>query len=257
MFKYLNRRIVALVALVLVLALMIFSRTTEMFSRDKEEAGANADGEVELILPPYIEGAVTRRAYDDLPDIDIDSWEYLLVNQAHNCGAYAPDVEQIEGTSSYFEVRAIDKLYALLDAAHKAGFDPHVYVGYRAYVIQADQYRAQVAQLVNKGYSQADAEREAAEISSEPGTSEHQTGLCIDLVDRYTESLTDYQMDPTFEAWLNDHVAEFGFIMRYPENKVSVTGRYEPWHIRYVGEEAAQFMTTHNLTLEEFVTLYH
>ena len=64
-------------------------------------------------------------------------------------------------------------------------------------------------------------------------------------------------MDPAFENWLNAHVAEYGFIMRYPENKVSVTGRYEPWHIRYVGEEAAKFMTEHGLVLEEFVTLYH
>ena len=251
MFKYLNRRIVALSLLIIVLALLIFSRTSELFSHE------TAAEDVDLILPPYIDGAVTRRAYEDLPDIDIDSWEYMLVNQAHNCGVYAPDVEQIEGTSSYFDIRAIDKLYAMLDAAKDAGFDPHVYVGYRAYVIQADQYRAQVAQLVQKGYSEADAEREAAELSAEPGTSEHQTGLCIDLVDRYTESLADYKMDPTFETWLNAHVAEYGFIMRYPENKVSVTGRFEPWHIRYVGEEAAQFMTAHDLALEEFVTLYH
>ena len=113
--------------------------------------------------------------------------------------------------------------------------------------------------VVNGKYKQtlADAEREAAELSAEPGASEHQTGLCIDLVDRYTESLTDFQMDPAFSAWLNEHVAEYGFIMRYPEDKISVTGRYEPWHIRYVGEEAAQFMTEHNLALEEFVTLYH
>ncbi|MBQ9044415.1 MAG: M15 family metallopeptidase [Oscillospiraceae bacterium] len=251
MFKYLNRRIVALTLLIVVLALLIFSRTTELFTRQ----GGSED--VDLILPPYVDGTVTRRSYEDLPDIDIDSWEYMLVNQAHNCGVYAPDVVQIEGTSSYFDLRAIDKLYALLDAARAAGFDPHVYVGYRAYVIQADQYREVVASLVEKGYSQADAEREAAETSSEPGTSEHQTGLCLDLLDRYTESLTDFQMDPAFEAWLNEHVVEYGFIMRYPEDKISVTGRYEPWHIRYVGEEAAQFMTAHNLALEEFVTLYH
>ena len=251
MFKYLNRRIVTLSLLIVVLALLIFSRTSEMITHKTVQE------DVEIILPPYINGEVTRRVYEDLPDIDIESWEYMLVNQAHNCGMYAPDVVPIEGTSSYFEGRAIDKLYALLDAAKAAGFDPHVYVGYRAYVIQADQYREQVAKLVNEGYSQADAEREAAEISSEPGTSEHQTGLCIDLVDRYTESLQNFKMNPAFEKWLNEHVAEYGFIMRYPENKISVTGRYEPWHIRYVGEEAAQFMTEHGLALEEFVTLYH
>ena len=251
MFKYLNRKITALSLLIVVLAMLIFSRTSEMFTRQ------TASEDVELILPPYVDGTVTRRAYDDLPDIDIDSWEYMLVNQAHNCGTYAPDVEQIKGTSSYFDIRAMDKLTALLDAARAAGFDPRVYVGYRAYVIQADQYREVVNSLIEKGYSEADAEREAAETSSEPGTSEHQTGLCLDLIDRYAETLVDYKMDPAFERWLNENVTQYGFIMRYPEDKISVTGRYEPWHIRYVGEEAAQFMEKYNLALEEFVTLYH
>ena len=105
MFKYLNRRIVILTVLILVLALLVFSRISEMITHK------TVSEEVDLILPPYVNGEVTRRNYEDLPDIDIESWEYMLVNQAHNCGTYAPDVVQIEGTSSYFEERAIDKLY--------------------------------------------------------------------------------------------------------------------------------------------------
>ena len=74
MFKYLNRRIVILAMLITVLALLVFSRTTELLSHE------TAAEDVDLILPPYIDGAVTRRAYDDLPDIDIESWQYMLVN---------------------------------------------------------------------------------------------------------------------------------------------------------------------------------
>ena len=63
-------------------------------------------------------------------------------------------------------------------------------------------------------------------------------------------------MDENFVSWLHDHCAEYGFVPRYPENKISITGRYEPWHVRYVGVTAANFMSQHDLCLEEFVALY-
>ena len=152
--------------------------------------------------------------------------------------------------------RAVDALIAMLNGAREAGFYPRVYVGYRSYINQASQYQSQVNKFVNDGYSRLDAEKAAAEISAAPGTSEHQTGLGADLVDRYTESLSGFTLDPNFEAWLNEHCVEYGFIMRYPENKISITGRYEPWHVRYVGQIAANFMKVHDLCLEEFVMLY-
>lgn len=56
--------------------------------------------------------------------------------------------------------------------------------------------------------------------------------------------------------WFMEHCSEYGFILRYPKEKVDVTGiNYEPWHFRYVGQEAARFMSEHNLTLEEFYLL--
>ena len=59
-----------------------------------------------------------------------------------------------------------------------------------------------------------------------------------------------------FLSWLADNCADYGFVIRYPSDKVSITGRNEPWHVRYVGETAAKFMTEHNLCLEEFAALY-
>ena len=59
-----------------------------------------------------------------------------------------------------------------------------------------------------------------------------------------------------FLTWLADNCADYGFVIRYPSDKVSITGRNEPWHVRYVGETAAKFMTEHNLCLEEFAALY-
>ena len=248
--KTISQSIVLLLVLA-VLAVIVLSRFNEV-QRTVSKQTAN----VELILPPHIDGTVEKQVYADLPDIDITSWEYLLCNPAHNIGQYAPDVAQIESSTSYFDVRAMDALLSLLQGARDAGFAPRVYVGYRSYITQSSQYNSVVADYERQGYSTLDAEKAAAEVSAAPGTSEHQTGLALDLLDRYTETLSGYEMDPNFEAWLNEHCAEYGFIMRYPENKISVTGRYEPWHIRYVGTTVANFMQLHDLCLEEFVTLY-
>lgn len=95
-------------------------------------------------------------------------------------------------------------------------------------------------------------------ISAEtPGSGEYATGLAFDVTAHDVETL-----EPSFVStlgtnqWLMEHCTEYGFIVRYPEGKEAVTGHaYEPWHFRYVGRDAANFLKTNNLTLEEFYTL--
>ena len=96
----------------------------------------------------------------------------------------------------------------------------------------------------------------AARVAAPPGTSDHQTGLGADIVDQYYSSLSVDTVNARFLSWLADNCADYGFVIRYPSDKVSITGRNEPWHVRYVGDAAARFMTEHNLCLEEFVALY-
>ena len=91
---------------------------------------------------------------------------------------------------------------------------------------------------------------EAARHVAKPGTSEHELGLAIDF-----NSVDEENFKNTAEAkWLAAHCAEYGFVIRYPEDKESVTGIiYEPWHVRYVGTENAKRMTELNMCLEEYV----
>ena len=99
---------------------------------------------------------------------------------------------------------------------------------------------------------------EAATIVLPPGTSEHQTGLCCDITDVYRspKNPDELSQTETFQ-WLNAHSEEYGFILRYPENKEEITDViYEPWHFRYVGEEAARYIKENDLCLEEFLALY-
>lgn len=95
-------------------------------------------------------------------------------------------------------------------------------------------------------------------ISAEtPGSGEYATGLAFDVTAHNVETLEAATVATLgTNQWLMQNCAQYGFIVRYPEGKDAVTGHsYEPWHFRYVGREAASFLASNNLTLEEFYTL--
>ena len=88
-----------------------------------------------------------------------------------------------------------------------------------------------------------------------PGTSEHQLGLALDLVDARHVKLDESQENTDAYKWLSKHCAEYGFIVRYPNGKTDITGIiYEPWHFRYVGVEAATYIMENGITLEEYLS---
>ena len=191
-----------------------------------------------------------------LPDIDITSWEYVLVNASNNIGDYAPQTENLEGQE--LDHRIIQAMKDFVAAARAEGLNVYLSSGYRDYNTQSYLYNRKISQ----GYSAEDAAR----IVAPPGTSEHQTGLACDITDRYYE-LKDSSLENTaLYQWMSQHCHEYGFIVRYPKDKSglttadaadSVTGIiYEPWHFRYVGVEAATYIMEIGLCLEEFVELY-
>ncbi|MBD8032976.1 M15 family metallopeptidase [Solibacillus merdavium] len=93
-------------------------------------------------------------------------------------------------------------------------------------------------------------EKHGADYALPSGYSEHQTGLSLDI------GSTAGKMENVDEGkWLEEHAADFGFILRYPEDKVDVTGiNYEPWHFRYVGLPHSLIMKKQNFVLEEYIT---
>ena len=87
-----------------------------------------------------------------------------------------------------------------------------------------------------------------------PGTSEHATGLAVDIISGQYTGLDDKQGDTAEQEWLMAHCQEYGFILRYPEEKEHITGViYEPWHYRYVGKQAAEEIHDQNVCLEEYL----
>ena len=188
--------------------------------------------------------------YADKPDIDIKDWKYVLANQTHLLGSdFVPDVTQLEN-GHYFDSRAVDALKAFIQGARDEGLSVYLTSSYRPYSTQ--EY------LFNKKVAEYGGDREtAARIVAIPGSSEHQTGLAADICDQYYQYMNESLADTALSKWMKAHCAEYGFILRFPEDKQEITGiMFEPWHFRYVGEEAAAYIMEKGLCLEEFVALY-
>lgn len=141
---------------------------------------------------------------------------------------------------------AAEALEKLFDEADKAGHELFAQSGYRSYERQEAIYAANVAE---------DGEEAANQYSARPGESEHQTGLVMDITSASVDFLLVQEFGDTPEGqWVAEHAHEFGFIVRYDQGKEDITGyQYEPWHLRYVGKEAATIIYEENLTLEEYV----
>jgi D-alanyl-D-alanine carboxypeptidase len=141
---------------------------------------------------------------------------------------------------------AAKPLREMFSAAKKDGIQLAGVSAYRS-------HKTQVA-LFNY-YVQRDGEKKALDYSARPGTSEHETGLAIDVSGINGKYAATQEFGKTPEAkWLAQHAQDFGFIVRYPEGKESVTGyEYEAWHLRYVGLPASHKMAAADQTLEEYL----
>lgn len=147
-----------------------------------------------------------------------------------------------------------DDLMAMLSACKEAGLRPVVRSSYRSQATQKRLYENKVSQWKGYGYSDAEARKKAATIVAVPGTSEHQMGWAVDIVDASYQVLNEKQAAMPAQMWLMEHSWEYGFILRYPTNKSEVTGIiYEPWHYRYVGREYAKAIFDSGLCLEEWL----
>ena len=128
---------------------------------------------------------------------------------------------------------------------------------YRSYERQESLHNGYIAKEMAKGLSFEEAEQEVLKYSARPGESEHQTGLCFDFITEKMNGILDERFEeyPAF-AWLKENAHLYGFILRYPEDKVDITGyQYEPWHFRFVGRDAAVEIYESGLCLEEYLDL--
>lgn len=201
--------------------------------------------------PDSPEGRAAAMGLPAPPDIDIDSWEFILANEYNSIGEYAPQgPETLEGQQ--LDERIIEPMKAMVADTRDQGLSVFLSSGYRSFADQRYLYNRKVAQYPPDG-----KDSNGRWIVLPPGTSEHQTGLACDITDVYHEFKDRSLEETAMYQYMSQHCHEFGFIVRYPADKEDVTGvMYEPWHFRYVGVEVATYITENGICLEEFVSLY-
>ena len=166
---------------------------------------------------------------------------------------YAPDL--VEAENGYQVDRScVESLLQMLRDCRAAGYDAQITSAYRDNDTQVYLYDRKVNYYLGLGYSLDNARKEAGTVVAFPGTSEHQLGLAVDLVDSSYWVLDEAQEYTPAQQWLMAHCWEYGFILRYPEGKSPYTGIiYEPWHYRYVGADVAKELHASGLCLEEYL----
>ena len=180
----------------------------------------------------------------------------ILVNEENDLDSdYVPeDLRQLnisfsfKGYSEKKEMKqeAADALEIMIKDSKSKGLNLVGVSAFRSFDAQNNIYNNSVKM---QGKAHAD------KYSAKPGMSEHQTGLSIDLSTPSIKNELVEKFDKTKEGiWLRDNCYKYGFIIRYPKGKEDITGyAYEPWHIRYVGQKAAQEIHDETLTLEEYL----
>lgn len=191
----------------------------------------------------------------DLLAGDSDGWCLALVNESHPLDtSYEPaQLTQIDSERSV-DSRIAESLQKMMDDGAEAGLSMYVTSAYRSYDRQREVFNTTMQDWIDQGYTPLNAYEETKKSVAVPGTSEHATGLAVDIISTEYEELDERQGDTDEQKWLMEHCWEYGFILRYPEDKADVTGIiYEPWHYRYVGEAAAKEITEKGITLEEYI----
>ena len=183
-----------------------------------------------------------------------EDWRLLLVNPWNALPEdYAVELATLANGLQVDE-RIYDDLSAMLTDCSDAGLEPIVCSAYRTEAKQRQLYANKVARVRASGVPEDQVEAEAARWVARPGTSEHQTGLALDIVAASYQVLDEKQEDTAEQKWLMENSWKYGFILRYPSEKSDITGiGYEPWHYRYVGRAAAAEIHRTGVCLEEYL----
>jgi LAS superfamily LD-carboxypeptidase LdcB/YHS domain-containing protein len=178
----------------------------------------------------------------------------LLVNPWNSLpGDYAVELVNVTDRDR-LETDCAEALERMLADCRAAGYSPFIVSAYRTQEEQDYLYQRKIQRYLDAGWSEEDARKDAAKEVAVPGTSEHQLGLAVDLIDANYGYLDEHQAQTGTQKWLMAHCHEYGFILRYPVGSTEITGIiYEPWHYRYVGVEIAQEIMNLGITLEEYL----
>ena len=233
--------IVIIFSIIMFIILKLISRSaneekieTEKIAQIHEES-KKEDNVIEVVLEPKNK---------------IDDWRLILVNSRNPLPEDSKEPELVYVEGKQFDKRAAGELQEMMKAMKKDGItNIWIQSTYRSIEYQKQLYDNKINEYLSKGATKEQAEALTIEYINRPGESEHNLGLAVDFnnVDDDFENTKAYN-------WLSVNAKDYGFVMRYPEEKADITGiAYEPWHWRYVGKEHSYKMEELDMCLEEYI----
>ncbi len=218
--------------------------------------GSNGENKDDENINDKASESTEVKAYLEQAAIDDYSSNLVIVNKARSLPTnYKPkDLVRVNvpysgrSEARYLRKEASEALTRLFISARSEGVDLWAVSGFRSYDLQ---------KVVFAKHADMMGVKTAERVSAKPGQSEHQTGLAIDISSRAMNYTLNESFENTNEGkWLAENAAKFGFILRYPKGKETITGYdYEPWHFRFVGKDIAIDIMKKGLTLEEYFGL--
>ena len=180
---------------------------------------------------------------------------YLLLANAENPLPQDWSIQTEEVQNGYeMDKRAAPAMREMIQAAKEDGVELMLCSAYRSIEKQQQLFDRSQQAYMAQGMSEEEAYAKTATETAIPGTSEHQTGLAADIVTPTYQMLDAGFADTPAGQWLSEHATEYGFVLRYPQDKQEVTGIiYESWHYRFVGKTHAKLMKESGLCLEEYL----
>lgn len=188
-----------------------------------------------------------------IPITDAEKWNLAIINTKYPLpDSYAPTLSNaISGSNIQLDSRVSERYAEMYAAAKLSGCVLTPYSGYHSYALQETNYNRKVNFYVNQGISAEEANQKASAQVLPAGCSEHNAGLAMDIVSASSDFINTKEY-----KWLCENAHNYGFILRYPEDKTAITGmNFKPWHWRYVGTQAAKEMKEKNQCLEEYLGL--
>jgi len=210
----------------------------ETISESKEET------ESETVIETEVEDTIPR-----------DEWYMLLVNVDNPLPEnFTVNLSVVDASGNEVDARIASYLKQMIEDGNSTGLQLMISSAYRSVEFQQSIWDKRVNEYVAEGMNREEAEEKTSEFIMYPDCSDHNTGLGVDIV-----SVTNQRMEEDFaetpEAeWLAENAWKYGFILRYPKEKESITDvKFEPWHYRYVGKEQAKIIYESGLCLEEYL----
>ena len=248
--------LVALVMLIVLISIEPRGSSSET-AMQGESSAPETEGKQDVTLPELLFKSGLSE-YEQYMDANDNKYLILINKSAVIDGGFKPEtLVKVADARKDIELSKTAEmaLEAMFKEMRACGFN-NVFVtsAYRSYNYQTSLFNTYVTQEMASGLSYEAAKAKVLTYSALPGTSEHHTGLAVDLMTSSMSELDESFADDPVYDWLLENAWKFGFILRYPADKVDVTGySFEPWHYRFVGRYHAYMIHSQGLCLEEYL----